>query len=292
MRVRHVASLAAAVLTVISTLSDSVDAQTSGRGTDVDVSNNDEGFTIYYERPGGYSTGGDGGSFNCTYRLQPVLSSDGSSEAEGGLVESQGVEEVGPGGVAYREDPNGGGRMTLYFRSGPDCATQGPVWVSDSLTPESLIPSLRIEITRILPLPVPNMSPDPSVGSYVNLGLWIAIEDPGAQTIRLSDGPVWAEGTGTLTGFTFDPGDGSEPFDCALTGVPYVEGSQTLDEGPCGYTYTQRSPSGGSFPMTITANYDVTYVLSNGTADGLGIISREDGFPYDVDEIQTVGTGR
>ncbi len=247
-------------------------------------------FGISYERPGGYSTGSGGGSFDCTYRLQPIVASAGDGSAEANIVESQGVEEVGPDGVAYRTDPETGDRMTLYYRSGDDCSRQGLVWVADSLTPESLIPGLRIEITEILPLPVPNMSPDPSVGSYVNLGLWLAIEDPGPQTIRLSDGPVWAEGTGTLTGFTFDPGDGSEPFDCELTGVPYEAGSQTFDEGPCGYTYTQTS-DGGTFPMTITSNYDVTYILSNGTADGLGNIPRQELFPYDVDEIQTVGTG-
>ena len=181
--------------------------------------------------------------------------------------------------------------MTLYLRSGSDCA-DGFVWVSDSLTPASLIPGLLIEITRVLPLPVPNISPAPAVGSYVNLGLWIAIEDPGFQGIRITDGPVWAQAQGTLTGFTFDPGDGSEPFDCELTGVPYVEGSQTLDEGPCGYTYTQTSADGAPFPLTITANYDVTYALSDGTSGGFGIIPRADDFPYDVDEIQTVGSDR
>lgn len=249
-------------------------------------------FGIVYEKPGGYSTGRSGGAVDCTYTLQTISTDSGGGTAQNSIIENQGVEEVGAGGVAYREDPDGGGRMTLYFRSGPDCATTGLVWVSDSLTPESLIPALRVEITRILPLPVPNMSPAPDVGSYVNLGLWIAIEDPGPQGIRISDGPVWAEADGTLTGFTFDPGDDGEPFDCELTGVPYEEGSQTFDEGPCGHTYTQTSPDGAPFPMTITANYTVDYVLSNGVSDSLGVIPRDDAFPYEVDEIQTIGTGR
>lgn len=284
----------AAVLIAVSfaTLPTVVNAQAGGRGGRTGASATEEGYQLVYERPGGYTTGGSGGVVDCSYTPFPVVASLGEGLAEATVVQQQGVEEIGADGTAYRTDPDSGDRMILRYRSGPDCATNGLVWVSTSLTPESLIPGLRVEITRILPLPVPNMSPMPDVGSYVNLGLWIAIEEPGPQGARITDGPVWAEGTGTLTGFTFDPGDGTAPFDCPLTGVPYVEGSQTLDEGPCGYTYTQTSPEGAPFPLTITANYDVTYVLSNGVTGGLGIIARPDSFPYDVDEIQTVGTGR
>lgn len=250
------------------------------------------GFSVAYERPGGYSSGGTGGTVDCRYRLLSIFATTGDGVAEDDVYRSQGVEALSPNGIAHRSDPNGSGRMTLYFRSGPDCATVGPVWVSDALTPESLIPGLRIEITRVLPLPVPDMSPAIDVGSYVNLGLWIAIQDPGPQGIRITDGPVWAEASGVLTGFTFDPGDGSDAFECDLTGTPYVDGSQTFDEGPCGYTYTQRSPADQPFLITITANYDVTYRLSNGATGSLGTVDRADGFAYDVDEIQTIGSSR
>lgn len=285
-RLTAAALLACAAVAASPTAASGMGGPQQGTGTTPD------GFTLSYERPGGYTTGGSGGRVDCTYNLLPIAASIGDGSAEAQVYESQGVEELGPDGVAYRADPASGERMTLYFRSGPDCATVGPVWVSNSLTPESLIPGLRIEITKVLPLPVPNMSPMPDVGSYVNLGLWIAIEDPGPQGVRITDGPVWAEAQGTLTGFTFDPGDGTAPFDCPLTGTPYVEGSQSVDQGPCGYTYKQTSPAGAPFPLTITANYEATYTLSNGVSDSFGVIPRPDGFPYDVDEIQTVGSDR
>jgi hypothetical protein len=45
-------------------------------------------------------------------------------------------------------------------------------------------------------------------------------------------------------------------------------------------------------PTPITANDGVTSVLSTGMTGVLGIIPRPDSFPYDVDEVETVGTGR
>lgn len=246
------------------------------------------GPRLSYERPGGARVS-TGAGVDCRWRLLPIESLDGSSDGDAALVREQGVEEVDSNGRAYRTDPLTGSRMVLYFRSGADCGP-GPVWVSTALTARSLLPGLRIEIERVLPLPVPNMSPDPSVGSVVNLGLWLSIEDPGSTSIRLTDGPVWGEADGLLVGFDVDFGDGNS-VSCEGLGTPYPEGSNNADPGPCGYVYRQRSPEGVPFQLTITSRYEVIYRLSNGESGSLGVIERAATFGYPVIEIATVGTG-
>ena len=68
----------------------------------------EDGYRIVYERPGGHTTGGGGARVDCRYRLQPIVAGSGDGSAEASLYESQGVEELGPGGVAYRTDPQTG----------------------------------------------------------------------------------------------------------------------------------------------------------------------------------------
>jgi hypothetical protein len=247
-----------------------------------------DGYRLAYERPGG-GTSTPGTAIDCSWNIFPILASDGESDAEVSVAEQQGVEEVGPGGRAYRSDPLTGSRMVLYFRSGSDCVN-GLVWVSTAISARSLIPTLRLELEEVLDLPVPNMSPDPSVGSVVNLGLWVAIEEPGASSVRLTDGPVWAEGNGRLVGFDVDFGDGNS-VSCDGLGVPYPEGSNNADPGPCGHVYRQRSPVGAPFQLTITSRYEVTYRLSSGESGSLGIVNRAATFDYPVIEIVTVGSG-
>ncbi|MBV1893818.1 MAG: hypothetical protein KUG57_07205, partial [Ilumatobacteraceae bacterium] len=64
----------------------------------------------------------------------------------------------------------------------------------------------------------------------------------------------------------------------------------TLEEGPCGYTYRLSSPEEDPYQITITSFYDVTYTTSTGRSGSLEGLSRSITFDYDIDEIQTVGT--
>ncbi|MEL6890838.1 MAG: hypothetical protein AAFP84_04535 [Actinomycetota bacterium] len=202
-----------------------------------------------------------------------------------GLEQLDGVTVEGT--RAYRDI--GGERHLLYSKAGSDCV-YGLVWVSTALDPTDALPALRDSIERVLPLPSPNMSPAPDVGSYVNLGLWVAVEDPGVTTDRATLGPVWAEGSGTLVSIEVDPGDGSEPFVCDGVGVPIVD-VNIKEEGPCGHTYLQSSPNDDPYRLSITSVYEVTYRLSNGVTGSLGEVRRSESWDYDVDELQTLGTG-
>ena len=135
------------------------------------------------------------------------------------------------------------------------------------------------------------MSPAPEIGSVVNLGLWFAIDDPGVTTARASLGNAWAEVQGSFDSVSIDPGDGSPPITCDGFGTPYPEGSNDPAEGPCGHTYLQRTPDDQPHQMTYTITYALTWTTSAGGSGTLGTFDRAVTFDYDIDEIQTVGTG-
>jgi len=162
---------------------------------------------------------------------------------------------------------------------------QGPV------DPVDLVPGAADRARARLPRPVPNMSPAPEIGSVVNLGLWFAIDDPGVTTARASLGTAWAEVQGRFNRVSINPGDGSPPVICDRFGTPYPEGSDDPDEGPCGHTYLQRTPDDQPHQMTYTITYDLSWRTSDGGSGSLGTFDRAVTFDYDIDEIQTVGTG-
>jgi|GEM_PF-5251487 len=247
------------------------------------------GYRIGTYRPGS-SERSFGSPIDCTYstfRLG-VGSPDTAAIV---LIVTGGVERIDSTGTAFRAGPDDEPDLKLFFRSGADCA-DGLIWVSTGLTAASLLPALRQELERTLPLPEPNISPDPSVGSFANLGLWVAIDDPGIISDRLTDGPVWAEATATLTNFDVDYGVPGTTQQCTGTGTPYPDGSNNPDQGPCGHTYTQPSPEGSPYKISITANYDVTYRLSDGGGGSLGVVDRPTSISYVVDEVQIIGTNR
>ncbi|HSM66141.1 MAG TPA: hypothetical protein VK860_07540, partial [Ilumatobacteraceae bacterium] len=74
---------------------------------------------------------------------------------------------------------------------------------------------------------------------------------------------------------------------CAGPGVPIADHDDP-GEGPCGYTYRRPSPDGAPYEISVTAIWTVTY-LSSGGSGTAGTVDRTLTFPYDVDEIQTIG---
>jgi hypothetical protein len=160
---------------------------------------------------------------------------------------------------------------------------QGPV------DPVDLVPGAADRAH--LPRPVPNMSPAPEIGSVVNLGLWFAVEDPGVTTARASLGTAWSTVQGSFASVSINPGDGSPPVTCEGFGTPYPDGSDDPDERPCGHTYLQRTSDDQPHQMTYTITYALNWRTSDGGSGGLGTFDRAVTFDYDIDEIQTVGTG-
>jgi len=165
------------------------------------------------------------------------------------------------------------------------------VWVAPAVDPIDLVPGASTRARAQLPLPSPDMNPAAEVGSVVNLGVWFAIDDPGTTTARATLASAWAQVQGTFQSVTIDPGDGADPVTCDGLGTPYPQGSNDPDQGPCGHTYLERTPDERPNQMTYTITYNLTWSTSDGRSGNLGTYDRSATFDYDIDEIQTVGTG-
>jgi hypothetical protein len=202
------------------------------------------------------------------------------------------VRDGASGTILPSGSPSSQTTETLYKRVCDGAAGFTLAWVPDFVDVDALVASARQQVTAQVPRPEMNMNPDPSVGGTVNIGLWLAVADPGQVSITASVGPVWATVTARYEGTTWDFGNGDSTT-CDGLGTPIVD-KETAEEGPCGYTY--RWPSAPKFTGTddlayhasVTGHWVVTYATSQGTGGSLGPIDRTTSFNYQVREIQTV----
>ncbi len=158
-------------------------------------------------------------------------------------------------------------------------------------TPAVLIPGLRLIVSGAIGAPEPQVNPPTE--APVNLGLWFAVADPGPIVAEGRLGPLWARGTATLTETTFDPGNGDRIEVCDGPGTP-IANVATVEEGPCGYTYrTHADVDADGLEITIQTTWTIVWETSDGdaSADPPETRRRTTAIPYDVYEIQTVGTG-
>jgi hypothetical protein len=182
----------------------------------------------------------------------------------------------------------GPGIETLYYVQCP--ATGGRyLWVPppDEIDRGAAIDAAYAEMYDDIPLPTLDMNPRPDVGGVVNVGLWLAVEDPGEVSAVAEVGPYWAVTTAHLDGVTWEMGN-DDVVECSGIGEPYPEGSNTFDQGPCGYTYTEKPPPDG-YTITATGSWSVRLQTSDGASSALEPIDMSHSFAYDVDEIVTVG---
>jgi len=183
---------------------------------------------------------------------------------------------------------------TLYTK---ECPIAGGTVSTLQLVPnrinvEDLIDSARSQVSAQLPSPMLNMNPDPSVGGIVNIGLWLAVEDPGQVSITASVGPVWATVTARYVRTVWAMGNG-DFVECEGLGTPIVDWD-TAEQGPCGYTYGW--PSAPKFTGTddlayhasVAGHWAVGYATSTGSSGTLSPIARTTDFAYQVREIQTL----
>lgn len=153
--------------------------------------------------------------------------------------------------------------------------------------PRVLGESLVEEVTERVPLPVPALSP---VGpGFVNLGMWLAVEDPGVVSVTARAGGVWATTSAVLVSTSFSMGDGAEVV-CAGVGDPIPSSMLgSVEASPvCGHTYrsvNDRVP----FEVVIRSVWQVSWAGSGGVGGDLGTLERSASLEYEVSEIQTVG---
>ena len=205
------------------------------------------------------------------------------------------VEVIDDTGVGVDEEytrpnPSTGMPETLYVRHCPEGDSY--VWVP-VVDVDDLIDDASDRVSTVVPFPETNMNPDPAVGGLVNVGLWLAVTDPGPVSVTAAVGPVWATVTAVYQRTTWEMGNG-DVVECDGLGVPIVDWN-TAEQGPCGYTY--RWPSAPKFTGTddlayhasVTGHWLVTFTTSTGRSGSLDPIERTTEFNYQVREIQTVG---
>jgi hypothetical protein len=145
------------------------------------------------------------------------------------------------------------------------------------------------EAVSAVPAPSLNISPPPDVGVPAQLGMWLAVDDPGQVNAFAEVGPVWASVTARFTGMSWDMGNG-DTVECAGLGTPYPEGSGTYEPGPCGYTYTRLGDAGVHLVRAV-GHWQVELITSDGAVQTLDPIDRAFEFDYEVYEIVTVVEG-
>ena len=162
-------------------------------------------------------------------------------------------------------------------------------WAPAAIDPVDLVPDALDRVSSQLAAPTPAINPDATAGGIVNLGMWLAVDDPGTTTARAALAGVWAQVTANVSSIEFDLGNG-DTIECDGLGTPIPDWAlEAPEQGPCGYTYRQSSPDDQPYQLAITTVYDINWTTSNGTSGSLADIRRTVTVDYDVDEIQTVG---
>ena len=135
--------------------------------------------------------------------------------------------------------------------------------------------------------PVSLINP-PEVG-FVNLGLWLAVEDVGPVVEQGPVGPYVVSMTASLaeTSFVFDDGVEVWSVVCEGAGVPIVD-LDVVEEGPCGFTFDRPSPVGEPVVVSIVSRWEIVYETSLGGGT-MPDLTTETAFDYVVKEVQTVG---
>jgi hypothetical protein len=192
----------------------------------------------------------------------------------------------------FRFDPDTGAswvRASRTCRRGDEVVSSGIIW--ELLTdpdPELVASVLRDRAAREIAPPSPSLSP--SQRGVVQLGMWLAVNDPGPYEVTASATPgSWVTARAELTETRFDMGNGDVVV-CAGAGDPIPDDTlDSLEPSPeCGYTYRELDPD-GYYVVTITSTWSVTWTSSRGTSGTQPPIVLSTTLEYPVVEIQSVG---
>lgn len=174
------------------------------------------------------------------------------------------------------------------------------VWLPDGVsavpppTVDDLAPGALADARRSIPLPELNLSPAPDAGGVVNLGMWLAVEDPVPVTARASAGGVWAQVTASLDETVWSMGNGDVVV-CDGAGDTIADPTTAEPSPECGYVYrlasTPEHTGTGElvYRLSVTARWQVRLTGSDGRDVVLAPIETVLEVDYPVREVQTVG---
>lgn len=163
-----------------------------------------------------------------------------------------------------------------------------PPAVDGTETIERAVDHIREQI----PDPTPAINPPVDVGGVVNLGLWLAVEQtPSLGPVTAEAGPDnWVTVTAAHDTTVFAMGNG-DTVECDGVGDP-IPDAQLDDPSPspiCGYVYRESSFDDAPYELGINAVWTIPWQSSSGP--GAVTHTQQNALSYDVDEIQTLGTG-
>ncbi|MEX2625927.1 MAG: hypothetical protein WD225_03530 [Ilumatobacteraceae bacterium] len=189
---------------------------------------------------------------------------------------------------SIKVDPDGVVAV-LYYR---DCGDQRQfVWIRQE--PPEVIASIALNDirSRLLDQPVPDVSP--ATRGIVNLETWLAVSDPGEQSVTASIPGLSVTATASVTSVTWTvEGSAGAPIEivCEGLGEPWTpaDGEQPA---PCGHTFTEPTDPDAPHIVEVRVVWGITWSASNGASGTLApITSAAAQIVYPVDEIQTIGT--
>ena len=137
------------------------------------------------------------------------------------------------------------------FRKSCADGTGGFVWVDVTISVQDVIDEANARARQIAPLPVLDVNPAPEAGGIVHLGMWLAVRAEAPTPVRVEAGGHWAVASLTPRSTTWSLGNG-DVVSCDGLGEPIAD-PDTVDQGPCGYTYTASSPDERATPCRRSA---------------------------------------
>jgi hypothetical protein len=164
-----------------------------------------------------------------------------------------------------------------------------PVWTNVTSL-HDLVNGSVVSVSRRVPVPGIAVNPSPETGGVVNLGMWLAVSNAEPISVRAGNDTMWAQTTAELASTRWEMGNG-DVVDCDGPGVALSEhdpGWDELDQGPCGYTYSEQPPD-EPYRVSVTATWSVTWTTSAGTRGNADPIVLATSFDYTTIEIQTIG---
>jgi hypothetical protein len=199
---------------------------------------------------------------------------------------------------ALAESPLDPPSATYYSRWCENPPRAEARWFPDGVGPppptvDDLWPGAYDEAVRRIPLPSLDMSPPPEAGGIVNIGLWLAVEEPQPVTARAEAGSVWAQATATLIGLAWDMGAG-DMVECSGFGDPIIDPNVREQSPYCGYTYEwpsvpQFTGAGNAYEASVTAHWGIQITGSDGRNVAATPVDVTFEFLYPVCEVQTLG---
>ncbi len=156
--------------------------------------------------------------------------------------------------------------------------------------------TLAVQASNRLSLPEPLVGMSPAGQGLVGLPQWLWVGPGGWLPLsqRTSAGPVWAQVTARPVAARWDLGDGSPALLCAGPGAVYDRARPAAGQATsCSHTFLRSSAAepAGTFMVTVTVSWSVSWVGSGGSAGSLPVLSRGSSVLLPVAERQAVVIG-